>query len=103
MHVPDTHTHSHEHVHADGTVHTHEHTHDGAHSHHHEHAKPANGAIDAKTMLGYQVEHNRQHAIELRALAEAIGGASGGMVLEAAAMFEAGSDKLAEALTAMED
>ena len=61
-----------------------------------------NGAIDAKTMLAYQVDHNRQHAAELRALAETLEGTSKDMVLEAAGMFEAGSAKLAEALDAME-
>lgn len=95
-------THVHEHTHADGTTHVHAHSHAHGHGHAHHHDAPVNGAIDAKTMLAYQVDHNRQHAAELRALAETLEGASKDMVLEAAGMFEAGSEKLAEALEAME-
>lgn len=83
------------HEHAD---HDHDET---AHGHHH-HGGAPNGAIDPKTMLAYQVDHNRQHAAELRALAETLPETAKQTVLEAAGMFEAGSDKLASALREME-
>lgn len=81
----------------------HEHGHDHETTlHDHHHAGGVNGAVDPKTMLAYQVDHNRQHAAELRTLAESLPNGAGEAVLEAASLIEAGAEKLASALNEME-
>jgi len=98
--------HCHQHTHADGTVHTHTHAHDHTHEHgEHEHAHTHDaGSTPEQTMalLGYMLNHNRDHAAEIHELAHRL--AAEGKTEEAelihkgVAFYNDGNDQLAEAL-----
>jgi hypothetical protein len=82
----------------------HDHGHSHSHEHcHHDHAhEPAPDLNRAAALLDYMTDHNRQHAAEVGDLAHQLyhaGKENAAKLLEDAVEdFEAGSEKLAEAL-----
>lgn len=86
--------------------HEHEHTHSHPHPHSHSHPHTHDGPPDItriKALLGYMLEHNRDHAGELGALAHQLQHAGldrAADILNAGVKdFDRGNEKLAEALS----
>lgn len=112
------HEHTHTHTHADGTTHTHGHSHVHTHEHGHphehfgEHGEHDHPHGDASTsertivLLGYMLDHNREHAAEIHEMAHQLEGE--GRTEEArllhlgVASFNEGNDRLEEALSLLQ-
>ena len=106
-----THEHAHEHTHADGTTHCHVHEHDHPHEHtgeHGPHDHSHDGSVSAQTMalLGYMLNHNRDHAAEIHGLAHKLeeeGRADEARLIhEGVSLYNQGNDLLEQALAALE-
>lgn len=97
LHEGHDHGHDHSHSHCD---HDHLHEHDHSHGHCDHGAAPDPARITA--LLEYMTDHNRQHAAEVGDIAHQLyhaGKEDAARLLEKAVEdFEAGSEKLAEAL-----
>jgi len=100
------HTHSHEHEHTHGHDHDHSHDHDHAHDHGHTHdhtheKKPASPSRDL-ALLTYMLDHNKQHARELKEtgarLADSGNTRAAEMIDGAVHYFDHANEKLEEAV-----
>lgn len=87
--------------------HRHEHDHDdhGHHHHHHAHGEAAPGKNRDQKILIYMIDHNAEHAREMRELAERLRQAgneeAAGLIDGAADGFEAANKGLQKALEKM--
>lgn len=68
------------------------------HNHDHEHSHKAHSPEEALALLSYMTQHNKHHAEELHELAHGMGDNTAALIHEAVALFNAGNEKLEQAL-----
>jgi ABC-type Zn2+ transport system substrate-binding protein/surface adhesin len=104
-----THTHTHDHPHNHPHDHSHEdggHDHHDSHDHDHAHETPGQSGGRQRLILGYMLDHNKQHMDELAKIGEKLDAAgqseSAALIATAVARYEEGNTLLAQSLAAME-